>query len=49
MAKSADMKVGRKADVGNVLIEIEMSVKSDAEGFDMVCQRTRWTGNLLHT
>ena len=30
MAKSTDMKVERRADVGNMFIEIEMAVKSDA-------------------
>ena len=30
VAKSTDMKVGRRADVGNMFIEIEMAVKSDA-------------------
>ena len=37
MAKSTDMKVGRRADVGNMFIEIEMAVKSDAEELDLVC------------
>ena len=37
MAKSTAMKVGRRADVGNMLIEIEMTVKRDAEELDLVC------------
>ena len=37
MAKSTDMKIGRRADVGNVMIKIEMVVKSDAEELDVVC------------
>ena len=32
MVKSTDVKIGRKADVGNVMIKTEMVVKSDAEG-----------------
>jgi len=31
------VKVGRRADVGNVTINIEMIVKSDAEELDVVC------------
>ena len=45
MAKCTYKKVGRRADVGNELFEIEMAVKSDAEELDMVCQRNRCTGN----
>jgi len=37
VAKSTDVKVGRRADVGNVTIKIEMIVKSDAKEFDVVC------------
>ena len=37
MAKSTYMKIGRRADVGNVVIKIEMVVKSDAEELDVVC------------
>jgi len=36
VAKSMDVKVGRRADVGNVTIEIEMIVKSEAEELDVV-------------
>jgi len=34
--KSTDVKVGRSADVGNVMIKIEMIVNSDAEELDVV-------------
>ena len=37
MAKSTDVKLGRRADVRNVVIKIEMVVMSDAEELDMVC------------
>jgi len=37
VAKSMDVKVGRRADVGNVTIKIEMIVKSDTKEFDVVC------------
>ena len=37
MAKSTDMKVGRRVDVGNIMIEIVMVVNSDAEELDVVC------------
>jgi hypothetical protein len=37
IAKSTDMKIGRRAHVGNVVIKIEMVVKSDAEELDVVC------------
>jgi len=37
LAKSTDVKVGRRADVGNATIKIEMIVKSDAQEFDLVC------------
>jgi hypothetical protein len=37
MAKSTDMKVGCRTDVGNMFIEIEMAVKSDTEELDLVC------------
>jgi len=37
VAKSTDVKVGKRADVGNVMIKIEMIVKSDAEELDVVC------------
>jgi len=37
VAKGTDVKVGRKAEVGNVTIKIEMIVKSDAEELDVVC------------
>jgi len=37
VAKSTDVKVGKRADVGNVTIKIEMTVKSDAKEFDVVC------------
>ena len=33
MAKSTDVKIGRRADVGNVIIKIEMDVKSDVHCF----------------
>ena len=36
VAKSTDMKVGRKADVGNMFIEIEMAIKNDAKELDLV-------------
>ena len=36
MAKSTDMKIGRRADVGNVMIKIQMVVTSDAEELDVV-------------
>jgi len=41
VAKSTDVKVGRRADVANVTIKIEMIVKSDAKEFDVVCWRDR--------
>jgi len=41
VAKSTDVKVGRRADVGNVTIKIGMIVKSDAKEFDVVRQRDR--------
>jgi len=41
VAKSTDKKVGRRADVENVTIKIEMIVKSDAKEFDVVCYRDR--------
>jgi len=37
VVKSTDVKVGRRAGVGNVTIKIEMIVKSDAKEFDVVC------------
>jgi len=37
VAKSTDVKVERRADVGNVTIKIELIVKSDAKEFDVVC------------
>jgi len=37
VAKSTDVKVGRRADVGNVTIKIEMIVNGDAKEFDVVC------------
>jgi len=40
VAKSTDVKVGRRADVGNVTIKIEMIVKSDTKEFDRFA---RWT------
>jgi hypothetical protein len=36
VAKSTYVKVGRIADVGNVMIEIEMVVKCDAKELDVV-------------
>ena len=39
MVKSTDIKVGCGADVGNMLIEIVMAVKSEADKLDMVCKR----------
>jgi len=36
VAKSTDMKVGRRADVGNMFVEIEMAVKSYAKELDLV-------------
>ena len=41
MAKSMDMKLGRRADVGNLFFEFEMAVKSDAKELDLVCYRNR--------
>ena len=46
MAKSTDMKVRSRTDVGNMFIEIEMAVKSDTEELDLVCYRNRCTSNL---
>jgi len=41
VAKSTDVKVRRRANVGNVTIKIEMIVKSEAKEFDLVRQRDR--------
>jgi len=40
VAKSTDVKVRRRADVENVTIKIEMSVKSDAKELKWFARRT---------
>jgi len=37
VAKSTDVKVGRRADVGSVTMKMELIVESDAEELDVVC------------
>jgi len=37
VGKSSAVKIGRKADVGNVTITIEMIIKSDAVELNVVC------------
>ena len=45
VAKSTDMKLGGRADVGNMSIEIEMAVKSDVKELELeeqMYQQPRW-------